>query len=70
MHYLIKKNYNKCYINEVEPYACGKTDIYVVRKCLVDSFEYKNEKILSRIISRNIKNYDKYFEKLYEMNYK
>ena len=64
------KDYNKCYINEVEPYACGKTDIYVVRKCLVDSFEYKNEKILSRIISRNIKNYDKYFEKLYEMNYK
>ena len=57
-------NFDRCYINEIEPFASGKGNSDIVDKCIINELQYPNDKILKKIISTNIKNYNNDFKKI------
>ena len=58
------KNYNRAYINEIEPFASGKGYINVIKKCLVEPLPSSKSSILHEVIKSRLDDGDIKFKKV------
>jgi len=58
------KNYNRTYINEIEPFASGKGYIGVMKKCLVEPLTTSTSSILHEVIKSRLDDGDIKFKKV------
>lgn len=59
------QDFDKCYINEIEPYASGKSTNIIKRDKCVDNYdENANSLILQKILKTQVENNDVHFEKI------